>query len=372
MASIQIENVSKYYYSGKQLINAVRNLNLTIANGEIVSILGPSGCGKSSTMRMIAGLEQISEGNIYFDEVRVNDMEPAERNIALAFESYALYQHLSVEQNIGFCLKVKACKEDERKEKVDWISDLLGIGPLLDQKPSGLSGGQMQMVSLARALIRQPSITLLDEPISHLDTKARIAVSLKIRQIHNETGLTMAYVTHNQEEALALGDRIAVMNFGKLQQIGTREEILEKPVNVFVADFVGEPSINLISCAIRKDDSEKLVAESHDSSFSIVLNRNQAQAVKENNLESVIIGLRPIDIFEKSAGSISEKFSGTVQYFEFLGETGIVKTEVGKETMLVAVVSPDFDSRNSNTVELYFDQNKIHLFHPETELRLGE
>ena len=372
MASIRLEEVNKYYYSGKQLIHAVMDMNLTIQNGEIVSILGPSGCGKSSTMRMIAGLEQITEGNVYVDDVIVNNHTPAERNVALAFESYALYQHLTVKENISFCLKVKGCSVPEMEKQVSWISELLGIGPLLDHKPSGLSGGQQQLVSLARALIRQPSITLLDEPISHLDTKSRMAISLKIRQIHNETGLTMAYVTHNQEEALALADRIAVMNFGELQQVGPRIEILEKPKNVFVADFVGEPSINLLPCSVLPGDTEGLRLSSGDGSFSISLSRAQENLIKENNLDSVILGLRPIDLYDKSNDSISQKITGEVQYFEFLGETGIIKIKVGSETLIVAVVSPDFKGARDDTVSLYFDIGKVHLFHPDTTVRLGD
>jgi multiple sugar transport system ATP-binding protein len=369
MASVKIENVDKYYYSGNELIKAVEGLNLEINNGEIVSILGPSGCGKSSTMRMIAGLEPITQGNIYIDNKQVNDLDPSERNIALAFESYALYQHLTVRENISFCLKVKKYSREKTVRMVDSISELLGITDILNSKPFGLSGGQQQLVSLARAMIRQPSVTLLDEPISHLDTRTRLNISLKIRQIHRETGLTMIYVTHNQEEALALGDKIAVMNFGELQQIGERTEILNKPCNIFVADFVGEPSMNFIECAV-KTEGGVLKACNNDNSFTINIEGKTAADILKDKLEKVIVGIRPIDLFEMKKEKISGEITGTVDYFEFLGETGIVKLRVGNETDLLAVVNPLLKFKKDETVSLFYDSKNIHYFNPETQLRI--
>jgi len=236
MAVISLEKVNKYYYSRRRLVHAVKDLDMEIKEGEFVSIVGPSGCGKSSTMRMIAGLEGITDGAIRFDGKVVNAMSPAERNVALAFESYALYQHMTVRENISFCLRNKKLSRQQIKEQVDWVTELLSIGNILELKPVSLSGGQQQLVSLARALVRNPSVTLLDEPISHLDSRSRKDISLAIRRVHRELGLTLIYVTHNQEEAFALADRIAVMNEGVLQQVGTREEILSKPANLFVAE----------------------------------------------------------------------------------------------------------------------------------------
>jgi multiple sugar transport system ATP-binding protein len=370
MASVKIDSVFKYYYSGNELIKAVADLNLVINNGEIVSILGPSGCGKSSTMRMIAGLEPITVGDIYIDNQRVNDLDPSDRNVALAFESYALYQHLTVRENISFCLKVQRCNGDEINRRVARISELLGIVDFLDSKPVGLSGGQQQLVSLARALIRQPSVTLLDEPISHLDTRTRLNISLKIRQIHRETGLTMIYVTHNQEEALALGDKIAVMNLGELQQVGERVEILNRPYNTFVADFIGEPSMNFIECRVKNENGMRAVNE--DKSFSIAIDKRVAAHITKDRLDRVIVGIRPIDLYEKRKKNIAGRISGKVNYFEFLGETAIVKLSIGKDTTILAVVNPSLRFRRDELVSLFYDHDNIHLFNPETKLRIQE
>jgi multiple sugar transport system ATP-binding protein len=371
MASVKLENVYKYYYSGKKLINAVQNLNLAVKDGEIVSILGPSGCGKSSTMRMIAGLEQITEGSIYFDGVRVNDRTPDQRNIALAFESYALYQHFTVKENISYCLKVGKCDKSEQESRIAWISDLLGLHEIIDTKPLQLSGGQQQLVSLARALIRKPSVTLLDEPISHLDTKTRVATSLKIRQIHNQTGLTMVYVTHNQEEALALADRIAVMNVGELQQLGDRIDIIQKPKNLFVAGFVGEPPINFIRCSLRKGAKGVLYAESADGSFRCDVDRERAGEMGRRSLGEVVAGVRPVDLYESPARGRRRRLRGKVVYFECLGETGNVKLSVGENTQIVAVVNADLDVSKDDVMSLYFDQQQVHFFDPKTQLRIG-
>jgi multiple sugar transport system ATP-binding protein len=370
MASLQFENVNKYYYSSKTLVHAVQDLNLDVADGEIVSILGPSGCGKSSTMRMIAGLEQITEGTISFDKVRVNDMSPAERKVALAFESYALYQHFTVRENIAYCLKCDRSAKADIEKTVSWISELFGIQGILDMKPSQLSGGQQQLVSLARALVRRPSVTLLDEPISHLDTQTRLAISLKIRQIHNATGLTMVYVTHNQEEALAIADRIMVMNYGAMQQVGDRIEIIKKPKNLFVAGFVGEPSMNFIRCEVSRGPGGGMQARSADGAFTVEVDRKVSSHVTASGGKELVIGLRPIDMHLRPLGEGFPVLSGTVGYFEFLGEKANVKVALGKDTTVLAVVDPEVDAKKGDPFSLYYDPSSLHFFDPQTQERI--
>jgi len=369
MSSVKIENVDKYYYSGNQLVNAVKNLNLDIKDGEIISILGPSGCGKSSTMRMIAGLEQITEGSIYIDGNIVNDLGPAERNVALAFESYALYQHMTVRENICFCLKVRKFSKGQIEDKINWVGKLLGIDKILDSKPASLSGGQQQLVSLARALIRKPSVTLLDEPISHLDTRTRLKTSLKIRQIHNETNLTMIYVTHNQEEALALADRIVVMSNGELQQVGERIEIIDNPINIFVADFIGVPSINFIKCKIIKDNSS-LKAINIDKSFQVKLEKTMMRKIERTSLNEFIIGIRPIDFHANNDRTDAYRIAGEILYYEFLGEMGIIKVKIGEQTNIIAVVDPAVNYKKGDKIELFYYIDKLHYFNPENGIRL--
>lgn len=254
MSRVDINHVWKIYPRGN--VAAVKDLTFTVNDKEFLAILGPSGCGKSSTLRMLAGLEDISRGEISFDGKVVNELGPAERNVALAFESYALYHRLTVYENIAFPLRARGMKKDAVHQKVTEIAGLFSLTPLLKKHPSSLAGGQQQRVSLARALIKQPKLTLLDEPISHMDQRVRAEMRAMIRYIHNEMGNTTVYVTHDQAEAVALCDRMAIMNRGELQQIGTVAEIWNHPANKFVAFFVGEPAMNFVSGRI--EDNERV------------------------------------------------------------------------------------------------------------------
>src|SRR5512136_1557326 len=244
MAEIILDHVSKRY--GKEHGPfAVKDLSLHIRDKEFMVFLGPSGCGKTSTLRMIAGLEEITGGNLFFDDRRVNDLPPQSRDIAMAFENYALYPTLVVKDNIEFPLKIRRWPQSRIDEKVAWVARELQITDILQRKPLELSGGQQQRVSLARAIVREPQAFLFDEPLSHLDTKQRQGMRAEIKRLHSQLRKTMIYVTHDQNEAMALADRIAVMHKGELQQVGTPEEILNEPANTFVAGFVGEPAMNI-------------------------------------------------------------------------------------------------------------------------------
>jgi len=359
MSSVNLKDVNKYYYSAGQLVHAVQNLNMCIADGEFVAIVGPSGCGKSSTMRMIAGLEGITSGTLEFDGKVVNHLPASERNVALSFESYALYQHMTVRENIAFCLKMKKLKDEEIKKKTDWIISLLGIEAICDYKPSNLSGGQSQLVSLARALVRQPAVTLLDEPISHLDRGARQDVSMKIRELHNNLGLTMIYVTHNQEEAFALADRIAVMDGGRLLQIGRREEILDDPRDMFVAEFVGEPSMNFIHCNVTHDNGEIRLISKNKPMITLPFNGDPAVLISKE-IKEVTVGVRPIDChLNKQSDSI--QLSGEVHLYEHLGENAIVRVCVGDYSIAVDI-DPSIKVAIGEKVTLGFNSNRLYYF----------
>lgn len=370
MASIDLINVHKYYLSGKQVVHAVDDLNIHIADGELLAVLGPSGCGKSSTMRMIAGLEAVTYGRILIDGKEVNQLTPAQRNIALAFESYALYQHMTIEENIGFCLSVRGVSEKERKTRVHEIADMLGISDILSMRPGSLSGGKQQLVSLARAIIRKPNVILFDEPISHLDTTTRLETSMKIRELHNHTGITMIYVTHNQEEALALADRIVIMDGGKLQQIGTREEIIEKPVNTFVAKFVGEPPINLIDCSVLKNSSSYFLI-SQGGGINVQLSEKQQKLVTDAKLDKITIGLRPRDLHSSPVIDNCKKLKGKLKYCEFLGENSNISLEYEDGKEIVASVFPDSSLKREMAFEIFFDPEKLFFFSPKTKLLLS-
>jgi multiple sugar transport system ATP-binding protein len=369
MATLSLNNVHKYYLSGRKVVHAVEDLNLAVADGELLAVLGPSGCGKSSTMRMIAGLEAVTYGTIEIGGKEVNGLSPAQRNVALAFESYALYQHMAVEDNIGFCLSSRGVSDKERISRVAEMASLLGIQNLLKKRPGSLSGGQQQLVSLARAIVRKPNIVLLDEPISHLDTITRIETSMRIREVHNRMGITMIYVTHNQEEALALADRIAIMEGGRLLQIGTREQIIEEPLNTFVASFVGEPPINLIPCTLAKTAGEATL-RSEKGGFQVRLSQKQAALVEREGSGRITVGLRPRDLSMTAPSPHYQKLSGTLRFSEFLGENTNFGVEIEENRLLLASVVPTGGIEKGRECRIYLDGERLLFFSPESGLRL--
>jgi multiple sugar transport system ATP-binding protein len=254
MAELRLEHVDKTYKGGVQ---AVKDLNLTVQDGEFLALLGPSGCGKTSTLRMIVGLEEITSGQLFIGDRLMNKLEPNDRNVALAFETYALYPPLSVRENIAFCLRARSLPRDEIGRRVEDVAEMLDITDILDRKPAELGGGQKQRVSLARALVRDPDVFLMDEPLSHLDAAQRAHMRVELKRLHAETGRTTILVTHDQLEAVAMAERIAVMNLGILQQVGTFNDVYNHPVNEFVAGFIGEPPMNFLPCMPQADGAER-------------------------------------------------------------------------------------------------------------------
>ena len=360
MCKVTINRVSKIY---KGTVEAVKDVNFTCQEGEFLAILGPSGSGKSSMLRMIAGLEEITKGEILFDGNLVNNLTPSERNIALAFESYALYPLMTVYENIAFPLRARGLDDSEVDKKVRFIADELDLMDILKKKPSSLSGGHQQRVSLARALVREPNVTLLDEPISHMDQRVRAEMRARIRRLHEELHLTTIYVTHDQAEAVSLCDRLAVMNFGELQQIGTVDEIWNKPANKFVATFVGEPRMNFINGKIETPQQLTIPTKKGKTLITYSGKVDQKYIGSE-----ITIGLRPQQITISAREEEQGAIAGTVELIEFQGENAIltVKPVDIESTELKVVIPGDRPGQIGDSVWLRFTPEIIHLFDQET------
>jgi multiple sugar transport system ATP-binding protein len=365
VALVSLKNVYKYYRSKKGKVEAVKNLNLEVRDKETVALLGPSGCGKTTTLRIIAGIEEISRGELYIDNILSNNLAPAQRNTALAFEDYALYFHLTVRENMELCLRAKKLKPDLIKKKVKDVSEMLGIEDILDLRTTALSGGQQQRVSLARALVRDPSIFLLDEPISHIEIERRYQILARIKEINYEFGTTILYVTHNQAEAIAVGKRIGVMNFAELQQIGTRDEIFNNPVNIFVASFVGQPPINLMKCKVISEKGATNL-KVKNSSLKFITEAKIGKELHKLNLEEVILGLRPQNIYIRKVSDKQKSIKGKIEIIEFLGEDMHLVLR-GGDCKFSVYCSVDMRLKKDKELELFYDQSKLHLFHPKTE-----
>ncbi len=361
MTEVTIEKVNKIYERGN--VHAVQNLNLQIKDGEFVALLGPSGCGKTSTLRMIVGLEAISSGTIRFDDEIVNDKTPEQRNVAMAFESYALYPNLSIAENLAFPLEVRGIPLGERTKEVNRIAEMLQITELLDQRPGQLSGGQQQRVSLGRALIREPAVFILDEVLSHLDAHLKFQMLFELKKIHYSLGKTMVYVTHDQMEALALSDRVAVMANAKLQQFGNRNELYHKPVNRFVADFIGEPSTNFLNARVSSVD-QKIVLEVN-AALRFCPDSRRQDLIKEKGLAEVLIGIRP-QYLTLQDGPVKESVTAEVLINEYLGERNILEVKNGSEKFR-AVVPPECRAVRGDRVTLFYEPNHVLAFDPQTE-----
>lgn len=368
MARVILKNVYKTYSArtkGGNDVEAVKNLNLDIKDGEFMALLGPSGCGKTSTLRMIAGLETITKGEIYFDDLKVNDLSPAERNVAMAFETYSLYPHLTVYQNIAFPLEVRRKSRAEIDKVVNSLASKFQLLDVLSELPGKLSGGQQQRVSLARALGREPSVFLLDEPLSHSDAQLRFQMRTEIKRLHYEIKATMIYVTHDQLEALSLADRVAVMNFAELQQVGTRDELYNNPYNLFIADFIGEPPMNLNKGTVI-EEGDKLYMKLLGSSINLYLNEERQDKIRKLGKKEYIVGLRPQDIVPLEKPSDHKTFKAEIDYVEFIGEKSLLSIKNG-EISLKVLAPPDIDADKGDVIEFSYLPNRVHIFDIETE-----
>jgi multiple sugar transport system ATP-binding protein len=365
MAKIVLKNLWKKY-GGK--VEAVKGINLEIRDGEFFCFLGPSGCGKTSTMRMIAGIEAITGGEIYIGDQLVNKLAPDKRDIAMAFETYALYPPLTVWQNLAFPLQVRHEPHDRVEAQVQKVAEMLDLTSVLDRKPDQLSGGQQQRVSLGRCIARPAKAYLFDEPLSHVDSKARLRMRAEIKRLQETLNTTCIYVTHDQLEALALGDRIMVMNFGEIQQVGTPEEIYNHPRNLFVADFIGEPPFNFFEGQMI-GDSSGLAFQPKLNGYKVPLPNALTAKLVASKGKPVKIGIRPKFITPTLAKEPDVHMEGKVYVYEDLGEYGVLTAQVG-DNLVRVMTDPYFRARSGDAVWLRLDTSMVQVFDPDSGLNL--
>jgi multiple sugar transport system ATP-binding protein len=360
MAQVVLKDINKFYDS----VHAVKDVNLQIRDKEFVVLVGPSGCGKTTTLRMIAGLEAISAGDISIDGQVVNDLAPMDRDIAMVFQNYALYPHMSVYDNMAFGLKMRKFPRREIAQRVQEAADILGIGELLKRKPRQLSGGQRQRVALGRAIVRHPRVFLFDEPLSNLDAKLRVQMRVELKKLHQRLGTTAVYVTHDQVEAMTLGDRVVVMKDGLVQQVGDPLELYNRPANKFVAGFIGSPAMNFAKVTMV-DGSGRLLAKNGGMEIEVptgLADRLRAQAGRQMTL-----GIRPEDLHvATSADPAGLTFDSKVEVVEQLGSEILLDVRVGEETM-VAAVDPTTRAKVAEQLKLAVNPERLHFFDATTE-----
>ena len=366
MAALTFNSVWKRY----DQVEAVKNLDLEIEDGEFLCLLGPSGCGKSSSLRMIAGLEFISAGEILLGGERINDLEPRHRDIAMVFESYALYPQKSVYENMANPLRLRKLSKDEIDRRVRDAARTLEIERLLDRRPSQLSGGQKQRVAIGRVLVREPKAFLFDEPIAHLDAKLRARMRGELKHIQKKLGTTTVYVTHDQLEGMSMADRIAIMRDGVLQQVGTPQEVFNRPANVWVATFVGDPPMNIVTGELRSEDGDLTVV---GPDLRIEIPESQAGALRDADLgdRRVHVGIRPEALTLSSTPDAAHPISGRVYAVQPLGDVEVIDVRVGEDRLLVraelgTVLNEDIDA----SVYVGYKADRLHFFDPSSGLAI--
>ncbi len=366
MARVTLENVHKIYPGGRA---AVKGVSLEVGDGEFLVLVGPSGCGKSTILRMIAGLEAVTEGVLRIGERVVNDVAPKDRNIAMVFQSYALYPHMSVYDNVAFGLRLRGVKREELDRRVRSAATVLGIETLLDRRPAQLSGGQRQRVALGRALVREPAVFLLDEPLSNLDARMRLQMRIEIGRLHRKLGTTMIYVTHDQLEAMTLGDRIVVMNDGAVQQVGTPQEVYARPANRFVAGFIGSPAMNLV--AGRFDPDGRFVSAQGSLTLALPAHAPLRADLAGNGPTHVWLSVRAEDVAFSLQGEDYAPVGGdgSVDAVEVAGHEALVHVRVGGD-VLVARTTPGCAPPAGSRLQLAFRVGGIHAFDATSGNRL--
>ncbi len=367
MAGVRLEHVYKKYPGSETA--SVTDFHLDIADKEFLVLVGPSGCGKSTTLRMIAGLEEISEGTLYIGDRVVNDVAPKDRDIAMVFQSYALYPHMNVYQNMAFGLKLRKFKKADIDKRVREAAKILDIEHLLERKPKALSGGQRQRVALGRAIVREPQVFLMDEPLSNLDAKLRVQMRAEISKLHKRLETTVVYVTHDQTEAMTMGSRIVVMKDGFIQQAATPEEVYNYPVNMFVAGFIGSPSMNFIQGKLVEEGGE---VRFKANGVNVVFPEGRAKTLREKGYvgKDVVFGVRPEDIHQEPIfleASPNSIVNANVEVAENLGhEMFLYLAGIGTES-IIARVDGRAGVKEGSNLRLAFDMNKAHIFDKETE-----
>ena len=372
MATLSLRNIVKTYPGAKE--PTVHGFNLEIADKEFIVLVGPSGCGKSTTLRMVAGLEEITGGELYIGDKLMNDVEPKDRDIAMVFQSYALYPHMTVYENMAFALQLRHLPKDEIDKRVRWAAEILDITQYLERKPKALSGGQRQRVAIGRAIVREPKVFLMDEPLSNLDAKLRNAMRAEIIKLRQSVDTTFIYVTHDQTEAMTLGDRIVIMRDGWIMQIGTPQEVFDHPANVFVAGFIGMPQMNFFNAKLVKDNSGYYV-ECNGAAMSLSERIQSALAAKGYESKEIILGCRPEHMIMKPAATDSTMVA-TVDVSEMMGSEIHLHLSCEGKDVVVRIPTTELagDQRGGlkygAAVNITFPADLVHLFDPETEENL--
>ena len=366
MSEVVLKGLKKVY---DNKVTAVHDVNLEIKDKEFIVLVGPSGCGKSTTLRMVAGLEEISDGELYIDGKLVNDVPPKDRDIAMVFQNYALYPHKTVYDNLAFALKLRKEPKDVIDKKVREVAEILDITQYLKRKPKALSGGQRQRVAIGRAMVRDPKVFLMDEPLSNLDAKLRVQMRTEIAKLHQRLGTTIIYVTHDQTEAMTLGSRIVVMKDGIVQQIDSPQHLYDMPCNLFVAGFMGSPQMNFVEATARVSGN-KAYLDVEGQSIELPAKKAKALIDGGYNGKQVIFGIRPENIIEVKDGvQAPYSFSSKVNVYELLGAEVFLYFDLGSSN-ITARVEPTTKVRPGDTVKYTFDTEKIHVFDKETELTI--
>lgn len=363
MATIELKNLTKVF--GKET-TVIKNLNLTINDGEFYVLVGPSGCGKSTTLRIIAGLEEATAGEVFIDGQLVNNVAPKDRNIAMVFQNYALYPHMTVYENMAFGLKLRNIPKSEIEKRVKDTAEILELTSLLKRKPKQLSGGQSQRVALGRAIVRNPKVFLFDEPLSNLDAKLRLQMRTEIKKLHQQLKITMVYVTHDQVEAMTMGDRISVMKDGLVHQVDSPLALYQKPADIFVAGFIGNPSMNFMHCVLK--DEAGLVAD--EGACQIQIPADHYDKLNQLTGKEIVIGIRPEDIHSDQLGPAVTPLKLKLELTEPLGNEVIAYFTTGK-TALVSRVSQIPQPDSEGYCQVWIDMAKVHYFDPATQKRIG-
>jgi multiple sugar transport system ATP-binding protein len=363
MATVTFDHVWKRY--GDVVAN--NDLNLEIQDEEFMVLVGPSGCGKTTALRMIAGLEEISEGQLRIGDRVVNDLAPKDRDVAMVFQSYALYPHMSVRDNLAFGLKLRKVPKQEIDRRVNEAARAIELTQLLDRKPKQLSGGQRQRVALGRAIVREPAVFLMDEPLSNLDAKLRVQTRAEIARLHQRLEATIVYVTHDQVEAMTMGDRIAVMNNGILQQVGSPQVLYERPINRFVAGFIGSPSMNFMGMSLDRDGDTPILSSGNDVRFPVP-DRFRASSGGTTG-KGITVGFRPEHMQLGEGGTNTASLQARCDVVEFLGNEELLHLRVGEHD-LVAIVEATHRARPGDVLQMHIPLDRIHLFDDESGLAL--
>lgn len=368
MAEVRLENICKIYPGN---IKAVDDVNLDVKDREFLVLVGPSGCGKSTTLRMIAGLEEISRGNVYIGDRLVNDVAPKDRDIAMVFQNYALYPHMTVKENLEFGLKLRKVPKEERERRVGEAAKMLGITHLLDRKPKALSGGQRQRVAVGRAIVRQPKVFLFDEPLSNLDANLRVQMRTEISKLHLRLQATMIYVTHDQTEAMTMGDRIVVMKDGLVQQVAAPLELYEHPVNKFVAGFIGSPPMNFLNGTIERAAGGGLIF--NEGHLQLQIPESYERSLENYVDKPIILGIRPEDFHDPVGYSVDarhrQEISATVEVIEPMGSDIYLYMTTGRSPFIANVV-PEAKAEIDDDKVLIVNMDKAHFFDVDTERNL--